>query len=68
MGTFVVDVLEPEDEEMVITILEGLRKGHTITFSPLEPELSADELNQQIQASLDSSRVSWEQGLAQLGL
>lgn len=68
MKTFVLDVIDPEDEEMVVAILEGLRKGHAIAFRPLEPETPLTELHQQIQASLESPRVSWEQGLAQLGL
>ena len=68
MRTFVLDVLTLEDEEMVITILEGLRKGNAIAFQPMEPELPMPELHRRIQASLDSPRVSWEQGLEQLGL
>ena len=53
---------------MVIAILEGLRKGHAIAFRPLEPETQLAELHEQVQASLESPRVSWEQGLAQVGL
>ena len=68
MKTFVLDVIAPEDEEMVIAILEGLRKGHAIAFRPLEPETQLAELHEQVQASLESPRVSWEQGLAQVGL
>lgn len=68
MKTFVLDVITPEDEEMVIAILEGLRKGRAIAFRPLEPEMTIAELHNQIQASLESPRVSWEQGLVQLGL
>lgn len=68
MKTFVLDVLAPEDEEMVVAILAGLRKGNAIAFHSIEPELPVEELHHRIQASLDSPRVSWEQGLAQLGL
>lgn len=68
MKSFVLDVLTPEDEEMVLTILEGLRKGNAIAFHLLEPEPPLAELHGKIQASLDSPRVSWEQGLQQLGL
>lgn len=68
MKTFVLDVLTLEDEEMVVTILEGLRKGKAIAFRSLEAELPLQELHDRIQASLNSPRLSWEQGLAQLGL
>ncbi|AMJ64138.1 hypothetical protein [Hymenobacter sp. PAMC 26628] len=68
MKTFVLDVLTPEDEEMVVTILEGLRKGHAISFHPVAPELPLPELHDQIQAALDSPRLTWEQGLKELGL
>ncbi len=68
MKTVVLDILTPDDEEMVFTILEGLRKGNAITFQALEPEQSASELHSKIQASLSSQRLSWEQGLQQLGL
>ncbi|WP_375418795.1 hypothetical protein [uncultured Hymenobacter sp.] len=68
MKTFLLDVLTPEDEEMVVAILEGLRKGNAIAFHPLEPGFSEKELHDQIQASLDSPRLSWEQATAQLGL
>ena len=68
MKTFVLDVLTPEDEDMVFTILEGLRKGNAIAFHSVEPEPSVAELHNRIQASLDSPRLSWEDGMAQLGL
>jgi len=68
MKTFVLDVLTPEDEEMVLTILDGLRKGNAIAFYPAAPELTIAELHGKIQASLDSPRLSWEEGLAELGL
>ncbi len=68
MKTFVLDVLAPEDEEMVVAILEGLRKGHAIAFHPVAPELPLPELHDQIQAALASPRLSWDQGLQQLGL
>ena len=68
MKTFVLDVLTPEDEDMVFTILEGLRKGNAIAFRSVAPEPSVAELHGRIQASLDSPRLSWEEGLAQLGL
>ena len=68
MKTFLLDVLTPEDEEMVITILEGLRKGNAIAFHSVEPELTTEALHNQIRTSLASPAVSWEAGLAQLGL
>ena len=68
MKTFVVDVITPEDEEMVLTILEGLRKGHAVSFRSVEPELPIPELHDKILASLESPQLSWEQGLAQLDL
>ena len=68
MKTFVLDVLTPEDEDMVFTILEGLRKGNAIAFHAIAPEPSAEELHGRIQASLDSPRLTWKEGLAQLGL
>lgn len=68
MKTLVLDILAPEDEEMVLTILEGLRKGNAIMFHSLEPELLAEELHGKVQAALESPRISWEQGLAELGL
>lgn len=68
MKTFVLDVLTPQDEEMVVTILEGLRKGNAIAFHSVESELSSEELHDRIRVALDSPRLSWEEGLARLGL
>lgn len=68
MKTFVLDVLAPEDEEMVLTILEGLRKGNAIQFHSLEEGKADDELGGRIQASLDSPQLSWEEGLKQLNI
>ena len=65
---YLVDVVTPEDEEMVLTILEGLRKGHVVAFHALEAELPLAEVHDRILASLASPQVGWEQGLAQLGL
>ena len=68
MKTFVLDVLAPEDEEMVLTILEGLRKGNAIQFHSLEEDKPDDELNARLQTSLNSPRLSWEEGLKQLNI
>jgi len=68
MKAFVLDVLSPEDEDMVFTILEGLRKGNAIAFHSVAPAPSVEELHGRIQASLDSPRLSWEEGMVQLGL
>ena len=69
MKTFVLDVLSPEDEEMVFTILEGLRKGNAIQFHPVDESAApSDALRDAIEASLASPRLSWEEGLTQLGL
>ena len=69
MKTFLLDVLSPEDEEMVLTILEGLRKGNAIRFHPVDASAaSPDELRNSAEASLASPRLSWEEGLTQLGL
>lgn len=68
MKTIILDVLTPEDEEMVLTILEGLRKGNAIQFQSLDPDQPSSDVQDKIQASLDSPRLSWEQGMAQLNV
>ncbi|MFD2785755.1 hypothetical protein [Hymenobacter rubripertinctus] len=68
MKTFVLDVLAPEDEEMVLTILEGLRKGNAIQFHSLEDDKPDEGRLARVQASLNSPRLSWEEGLDKLGL
>ncbi|SET91193.1 hypothetical protein [Hymenobacter actinosclerus] len=68
MKTFVLDVLAPEDEDMVLTILEGLRKGNAIRFHALGTDEPTGELQLRIQDSLNSPRLTWEEGLSQLGL
>lgn len=68
MKTIILDVLTPEDEEMVLTILEGLRKGNAIQFQSLDPAQPSNEVQDQILTSLGSPRRSWEEGMTQLGL
>ena len=76
MKTFVLDVLTPEDEEMVLTILEGLRKGNAIQFQAVEPlplhddSLTDDEWADKLrQAEASGSvRLTKAEALARFGL
>jgi hypothetical protein len=70
MQTVVVDILTPEDEEMVFTILEALSKRNVIRFgvaAPWQPRSTA-ELEERIVAADAQPRLSFTEARQRLGI
>jgi len=70
MKTFVLDVLMPEDEDMVAAILEALSKRNVIRFAvaaPWQPH-SEEELDDRIAAADAQPRLSFAEARQRLGI
>jgi hypothetical protein len=73
MKTYTLEVLTEEDDELVTTILDALRKRNLIRFaaSPKSwssPPTSEEELAERLTAALASPRMSFAEARQRLGL
>ncbi len=70
MKTYTLDIIAPDDEEMVAAILEALSKRNVIRFAVAAPwqPLSDDELEARIMASDAQPRLSFAEARQRLGL
>ena len=70
MKTYTLDVITPDDEEMVAAILEALSKRNVIRFAvaaPWQPQ-SSHELEAHLIASDAQPRLSFAETRQRLGL
>ncbi len=73
MKTYLLDVLQADDEKMVAAILEALSRRAVIRFSSAEPwhtrvPASAQELNDRIAEADRQPRISFAEARQRLGL
>jgi len=73
MKTYTLEVLTEEDDELVTTILDALRKRNLIRFTASSegwssPPSSDDELAERLTAALASPRLSFAEARQRLGL
>ena len=72
MKTYTLDIIAPEDEEMVTQILEALHKRRVIRYAPMAarpaPQLTDDEVAADVVRAQQQPAISLAAARAQFGV